>query len=236
MIIKYLLRFKTIKKERLLFKAYQEQIESINEQKNWIYNAKNILDRSGLSYIFINHTNSTDVISQKRIKETAIHLTNRIKNIFEQNIMYHIYSKSEHGEGKLIFYGKLKDRYNKENYLNIKNVEYRKLLSNIRMSSHKLQIEIGRYKNIERENRLCEQCNMKKIETEEYFLLECTAYNHPREIVSTELYSKLGVDLTKQGVEAVKIIFLQDNISIINTFAKFVKQCWHIRDTPTKKT
>ena len=107
----------------------------------------------------------------------------------------------------IIFYGQLKDRYNKENYLNIKNVEYRKLLSNIRMSSHKLHIEIGRYKNIERENRLCEQCNMMKIETEEHFLLECTAYNLPRDIFSTELYSKLGIDLTKQGVEAVKIYF-----------------------------
>ena len=235
MIIKYLLRFKTIKKERLLFKAYQEQIENINEQRNWIYNAKNILDKNGLSYIFINHMNSQDIISEKSIKESAIHLKNRSKDIFEQNIMYHIYSKSEKGEGKLIFYGKLKDRYNKENYLNIQNFENRKILSNIRMSSHKLKIETGRYTNIERENRLCELCNMRKIETEEHFLLECPAYNHHREIFSSELNFTLGIDLIKHGVEAIKIIFLQNNISIMNTFAKFVKECWVTRSLQENK-
>ena len=154
MIIKYLLRFKTIKQERLLFKAYQEEIQNIKEKRNWICNAKDILDKNGLSYIFINHLNSSAVTKQS-IKETAKRLNNRSKEIFEQNIMYHIHSKSEIREGKLIFYGKLKYIYNKENYLNIENLEYRNILSNIRMSSHKLQIEIGRYKNIEREKRLC---------------------------------------------------------------------------------
>ena len=86
------------------------------------------------------------------------------------------------------------------------------------MSSHKLQIEIGRYKNIEREKRLCKLCSMQKIEIEEHFLLECPAYNHQREILSIELNSTLGLDLIKDGVKVIKMIFLQDNISIVNTY------------------
>ena len=105
------------------------------------------------------------------------------------------------------------------------------MLSNIRMSSHKLELETGGYKNIERENRLCKSCNMKKIETEEHFLLECTAYNHHRKMFNTELYSISGIGLKKLGIEAIKIIFLQDNISIINAFAKFIKECWGTRDS-----
>ena len=184
-IIKYLLRLKIIKKERLLFKAYQEQIENINEQNNWINNAKIILDKNGLSYIFLNHKDSVNIINHRGIKEMGFYLKNRIKDIFEQNIMYHFHIKTKNKEGKLIFYGQLKGRYIKENYLNIKNVEYRKMLSNIRMSTHKLELETGRYKHIERENRLCKSCNMKKIETEEHFLLECTAYNHHRKMFNT---------------------------------------------------
>ena len=81
MVIKYLLRFKTIKKERLLFKAYQKEIQNINEKRNWIYNAKNILDKNGLSYIFVNHMNSSAVTKQN-IKETSRRLNSRSKDIY----------------------------------------------------------------------------------------------------------------------------------------------------------
>ena len=37
-------------------------------------------------------------------------------------------------------------------------------------------IEEGRYRNIERINRLCQYCNMNIIEDEFHFLLACPAY------------------------------------------------------------
>jgi hypothetical protein len=189
------------------------------------------LDKNGLSYIFLNHKDSVNIVNNKGIKEIGFNLKNRIKDIFEQNIMYHFHIQTKIKEGKLIFYGQLKDRYIKENYLNLKNVEYRKVLSNIRMSTHKIELETGRYKNIERENRLCKSCNMMKNETEENFLLDCTAYNHHRKVFNTELYSISGIDFVKLRIEAIKKIFLQDNVSIINAFAKFIKECWGTRDS-----
>ena len=141
MKIKYLLRLKTINKGRLLFNAYQEQIENLDKNDNWLCFTKNILDHNGFSYLFVNQMKPDCILEKNVIKNTSNKVKNRIKDIFEQNIMYHIKSQSENNKGKLVFYGKLKDIYKKENYLNIKNVKLRKIISNIRMSTHKLEIE-----------------------------------------------------------------------------------------------
>ena len=103
-MIKYLLRFRIIQKDRLLFKAYQEQIKNLDENENWLNNTKNILDRNGFSYVFINQIKSGSIIGENNIKETSKRIKNRSKDIFEQNILHHIKSKSESNEGKLIFY------------------------------------------------------------------------------------------------------------------------------------
>ena len=50
----------------------------------------------------------------------------------------------------------------------------------IRGSAHKLRIEDGRYRNIERNNRLCQYCQMNVIEDEFHFLLVCPAYRQIR--------------------------------------------------------
>ena len=56
--------------------------------------------------------------------------------------------------GKMQFLRKIKDNYAFEPYLNIQNSHHRKSISQIRLSSHRLAIETGRWQNILRENRL----------------------------------------------------------------------------------
>ena len=43
-------------------------------------------------------------------------------------------------------------------------------------------IEIGRYKNLETEERLCKLCITQKIEDEYHFLIDCAIYNSSRKI------------------------------------------------------
>ena len=43
-------------------------------------------------------------------------------------------------------------------------------------------IEIGRYKNLETEERLCKLCIALKIEDEYHFLIDCPIYNNSRKI------------------------------------------------------
>ena len=46
-------------------------------------------------------------------------------------------------------------------------------LSRFRLSSHSLEVEIGRYFNIPRNERICPLCTTNSIENEHHFLLVC---------------------------------------------------------------
>ena len=57
----------------------------------------------------------------------------------------------------------------------------RKSLVKLRISSHKLRIETGRYDKVPRDERLCSLCNCNKIEDETYFLLDFPSYSSIRD-------------------------------------------------------
>ena len=56
----------------------------------------------------------------------------------------------------------------------------RKLISKLRLSSHKLCIETGRYTSINRNDRICKKCNFGVIEDEFHFILQCPFYVNVR--------------------------------------------------------
>ena len=53
------------------------------------------------------------------------------------------------------------------------------MLCKFRVSAHKLEIEVGRYKNIEVNGRICAICK-NGIEDEIHFLLQCPKYTSER--------------------------------------------------------
>ena len=84
-----------------------------------------------------------------------------------------------------LFYSKIKCKFNKEPYLKyVNNAKYRYRMCRLRLSAHDLEIEIGRYKNIAREKRICMWCNISMgdncIEDENHLLFRCDLYNKPR--------------------------------------------------------
>ena len=61
--------------------------------------------------------------------------------------------------GKLDFYLKFKDSFDREKYLSIiKLPKIRNPVARFRMSSHKLPVETGRYKGLIREDRIRPNC------------------------------------------------------------------------------
>ena len=79
-------------------------------------------------------------------------------------------------EGKLVFLGKIKSHFGAEDYLLMNNGKLRQKITQLRLASHKLEIELGRHKGITRDGRTCMYCRMGKVESEEHFLFECTNY------------------------------------------------------------
>ena len=61
----------------------------------------------------------------------------------------------------------------------------------LRISSHKLRIETGRYDNIPRDERLCSLCNCNKIEDETHFSLDFPSISSIREMFFSKLQPKI---------------------------------------------
>ena len=62
----------------------------------------------------------------------------------------------------------------------ITNDKLLKELAAFRLSSHYLDIELGRYSNVPRKNRLCRLCPMQMVESEYHFLKVCALYGDIR--------------------------------------------------------
>jgi hypothetical protein len=57
-----------------------------------------------------------------------------------------------------------------ENYLSIvRSFEHRKNITKLRISAHKLQIEVGRYQGILLQNRVCHRCSTGEIDDEIHY-------------------------------------------------------------------
>ncbi len=101
-----------------------------------------MLEQLGLANLWINQEHIT--ISLESIKL-------RILDQFKQNWLSNI-----NQSGRLNTYCMFKTKFELEPYLHIiKQSKYRIALSKFRLSSHNLEIEQGRYYNIERAERKC---------------------------------------------------------------------------------
>jgi hypothetical protein len=95
--------------------------------------------------------------------------------------------------GQDILTGKLED------YLStLKNFNSRKILTKVRISDHKLKIEIGRYKKVPREQRICKAC--KVLDDEKHFFLHCHINYNIRNPMCT-LFSQLH-----------RLLYIVDNV------------------------
>ena len=92
---KYLLRLKNIGKERLVYKAYQEQLNKTENRNHWVWKMKEILDEDGYSYIFLGMTENESEITEGDIRSLSYKIKCKGKEIFEQKIFHHIQNKSE---------------------------------------------------------------------------------------------------------------------------------------------
>ena len=69
-------------------------------------------------------------------------------------------------------------------------INIRKHISRIRRSSHCLNVELGRYQNKNRQDRLCESCTIQQIEDEFHFVLQCPKYVQVRKKYRNAYYYK----------------------------------------------
>lgn len=164
--IKYFL--KIINSHGSLIKhSYLEQINTISGVC-WSSKIKSIMDHLGYGYL-------TDCTSTNVPPFSA--LKSRLHDQFVQD-----WSSYIRNAPKLSYYCNFKTDFKFEMYLTyLSNDHLRKQITCIRLSSHPLEIEVGRRNGIDRNDRLCKLCNMKVIESEYHFILCCPKYKALRE-------------------------------------------------------
>jgi hypothetical protein len=64
--------------------------------------------------------------------------------------------------------------------------------------AHRLQIETGRYRNVPRDERLCQKCSENEIEDEVHFLIKCSENKVGREQLFLQI-NKLQNKNRKKG-------------------------------------
>ena len=169
-MVKYFMRFKNITKKNYLYEIYQESLKQDELKDNYFAYIKMLLEQTGLSYIWRTRETQSDSINLVKT------ISQRMKDIYSQSAIMYINKDENVDRGKMQFLRGMKDTYSFEPYLNIQNDQHRKSISRLRLSSHRLAIETGRWQKIPKENRLCRYCNLNKIESESHFLFECHSY------------------------------------------------------------
>lgn len=133
----------------------------------WAINVKNLLAELGFANLW------------SCVNLTNVHIKAIEQRIYDQYLQQ--WCSNIEDSRKLECYKRFKTNFNFEPYLvAVENDSHRIAFSRLRCSSHKLQIEEGRYRNVPRANRLCRKCNSNHIESEYHFVLVCPYYTELR--------------------------------------------------------
>ena len=135
-----------------------------NRQGSWSYNVKRILSDIGCQQLFDNIT-PCDIEYVKTI-------------LSEQDGLD--WDVSRYKSDKLRYYNLYKCNKDIEDYVKLPSLKYhRSLLAQFRCGILPLQIEVGRFRNLQLDERICPICNIA-VEDEIHFLCQCPLYNHLR--------------------------------------------------------
>ena len=170
-LIKYWTKIITKHENSLLYKTYEMLKRTVDngciDSGNWAYQIKLMLERIGLGNVWLEQQSSPLVLQQ---------IERRIYDIYYQTWYANI-----NNTPKLETYCIFKHNFEFEEYLDyINDKKLRIALTKIRVSSHDLLIEVGRYTNIPRNQRICQNCTMNVVESEYHFLLVCNKYRDIR--------------------------------------------------------
>ena len=106
-----------------------------------------------------------------------------IQTIYDQ--FYQQFYSTISASSKLETFKTISKHFKLEKYITIIDIgKHRTALSRLRCSAHKLMIEEGRFRGIERNHRIYPFCLMNMIEDKYHFLLVCPTY---RELRKTHL-------------------------------------------------
>jgi hypothetical protein len=164
-MVKYFLKLHSVKQDNCILNVILRDQRNFTEQNvlttNWASRVREILQSSGFNEVWL-YPNSV------KIKWFVPILRNRLRDIYISNWRAGLDSCSS-----LYIFREVKTCFDQSSYLILlENTKYRNILAKLRLSSQKLNIELGRHNNIHRNERKCTLCNLKDNEDEFHFVLK----------------------------------------------------------------
>lgn len=127
---------------------------------------------------------------------------------------------------KLRNYVLFKSDYSTEPYVSLKlKRRQRSLCAQLRSGTLALAIEVGRFKGIPEEQRICEFCELNAIEDEFHFLFYCPLY----EVLRMNLFEsmqKKNPDLFWKGDGDILSWLFENEIFVLSNY---IEKAWHLR-------
>ena len=90
----------------------------------------------------------------------------------------------------------------------------------MRISAHNLNIETGRFYNLDRHERVCSMCNLNVVEDEYHFILQCEKYIDVRRRYLTKYYWQMP-----SCFKLVQLLSVR-NIKELNNLGKYFVTSW----------
>ena len=105
----------------------------------------------------------------------------------------------------------------------------RRSMARIRLGCLQLRVETGRFEKPKRklEDRICLQCSLDKVETEEHFLLECSRHDSLRTVILGNILNNSCIDLDQTS----KLAFLLNDSSAVKATAQYILRAFDNRST-----
>ena len=179
-ILKFWLKVVSSEETKYIKQMYNTMINDMTihpRKQNWASCVKHLLSRLGFLEVW-------EAQGVGNIKAFLNIFRQRVKDNFVQD--WH--SRLEKSSRARCFLTFANFQYQK--YLDVVNiVKYRKNLSRLRLSSHRLEVEVGRWTKPNKtpiENRKCQICNV--LEDEFHFLFECPLYTNLRKLYIHSYY------------------------------------------------
>ena len=153
----------------------------------------------------------------------------------KQEYISHWQNTLQHSQ-KLEFYRSLKTDHTTSSYLDlIRGTAGRRALIKLRISNHKLMIEIGRYNQTTKDNRYCPFCGSNLFEDEVRFLFQCPTYSMIRNIFYHKVRTLIP-NITQLPIDGLINQLMNSFNYFINTqFIKYISACFDVRDKLSAK-
>ena len=185
-----------------------------NGKHNWLFKIKSLLSSHEFLYI----RNDPHCLDHNAV---LLLFKQRLIDDFMQN-----WRADLNNNRVLVLYKEVKPEFGYANYLDIFCTKrLRNAFARLRLSSHTLRIETGRYSRIrlERHERVCQLCDTSDIEDEYHFILICPTFSNIRQKFIPNYYIR--------HPSMFKFICLLQSINkkeLIN-FSKYLHEAFTIR-------